>query len=292
MNKKGFTLVELLAVIIILSVVLLVVIPVVDSVVSGSKQTAYNAQIERIKQAASDWSISNAKYLPNEEGESITIYLGDLKANGFIAVDVKNPKTNKILSNNTTIVITNKDGDYDFEVNLVDISSDESPNAPILVIGGNIIDYVEVNQDGISYTIPTATAKKASGESINASYISYQIIKGNSVVSSIDTSTIGSYKIIYSVTDSGLTGTYEKLVEVRDTTKPVVSFSSSITSTVGSSINYTSGVNVTDNSGESITPSVDSSKVGSTVGTYYVYYTATDSSGNTTTIKREVIINN
>lgn len=292
MNRKGFTLVELLAVIIILSVILMVVIPVVDKVVSGSKETAYNAQIERIKQGASDWAITNAKYLPNENGESIIIYLGELKAKGFIPLDIKNPKTNKIMSNNSTITITNNNGDYSFDVNVIDISNSESPNAPILVISGSIIDYVEVNQDGVGYTIPSATAKKANGETISSSYISYQIVKGNSVVSSVDTSTIGTYKIIYSVTSDGEIGTYEKIVEVRDTTSPVMSFASNISVAVGSSINYNTGVTVTDNSGEVITPNVDYSKVGSTAGTYNAFYTATDSSGNSTTIKREVIIHN
>lgn len=292
MNKKGFTLVELMAVIIILGVVLLLVLPAVDKTIKNSKQTAYKAQLDRIKKASSDWAISNAKYLPNEEGDSIVIYLGELKTSGLIDVNIKNPINNKILSNNSSITITKSNGNYVFDINLITLDSNESSNAPILIISGNIIDYIEVSQDSTTYTIPSVIAKDSDGNVISPSYVSYQIIKGSNVVSSINTNQIGSYKIIYTVTYNGESASYEKIVEVRDTTNPILSITSSINARVGETINYNSGVSVSDNSGEVITASVDYSGVGSTPGTYYAIYEAEDSSGNKVTKKREVVIHN
>ena len=54
---------------------------------------------------------------------------------------------------------------------------------------------------------------------------------------------------------------------------------------------FLAGVTVSDNSGEEIIPTVDSSNVENVKGIYYVYYTATDSSGNSLTERKEVIVN-
>ena len=53
--------------------------------------------------------------------------------------------------------------------------------------------------------------------------------------------------------------------------------------------NLLNGVIVSDNSGEIITPVVDS-QIEEHQGTYYVMYTATDSSGNSITKRRMVVV--
>ena len=59
MNKKGFTLVELLAVIIIISVVITLVFPSVSSIISQSKNTVRDVQINKILDAAYDYTLKN-----------------------------------------------------------------------------------------------------------------------------------------------------------------------------------------------------------------------------------------
>ena len=63
MNKKGFTLVELLAVIIVISVVSLIIFPVVTKQISKSKQDLYNIQVENIIKAAKDMVLDNRELL-------------------------------------------------------------------------------------------------------------------------------------------------------------------------------------------------------------------------------------
>src|SRR5574344_1917917 len=114
MNKKGFTLAELMGVIIILSIILLLTLPAVDKIIKNSKERAYQEQVTSISKAASDWALSNSSLLPDEDGNSITIYLSEIKLSGSIAIDIKNTKTGNLLSNNTYVVITKKNNMYEY----------------------------------------------------------------------------------------------------------------------------------------------------------------------------------
>ncbi len=66
MNRKAFTLIELIAVIVILSLVALVVFPAVNSVIRNSREKAYENQIKTIVKAAEECSYENTAILPNE----------------------------------------------------------------------------------------------------------------------------------------------------------------------------------------------------------------------------------
>ncbi len=292
--KKGFTLIKLLAVIIILSVISVITIPVVNNLIRNANQHAYNENIEVIKKAAYDWTILNPRLLPDNENESIVIYLGELKLNGNVDRNIKNPLTGKFFSNNTSVVVTKVGDSYNFEVNAVDLSENSTnASAPLLVIEGNIVDYVEVTQENVTYTVPGASAKSSDGIDISSSYISYQIFKDDLEVSEVDLSTLGLYTIKYSVTYNGETGIYEKKVIVRDTTKPTLNVGENIICEIDdlpTNEDLLSDVTVTDNSGETITPTIRS-EVRNEEGTYYVYYDASDSSGNSVTKRKEVIVN-
>ena len=63
MNKKGFTLVALLAVIVILAVVSVIVFPNISSIIISSKQTLHDDQIKDILVSGEKWATDNNKYL-------------------------------------------------------------------------------------------------------------------------------------------------------------------------------------------------------------------------------------
>ena len=290
--KKGFTLVELLAVIVILSILTVVTVPVVNSIIRNANQHVYDENINAIKSAAYDWTLLNPRLLPENENESIIVYLGELKLNGNIDRNIKNPLTGNYFSNNTSVVITKINGQYSFEVNPIDLVGTDIEGAPLLVISGNIVDYEEVTQESVTYTVPSASAKTSDGEPISSSYISYQIFKDDNVVSNVDLSSLGVYTIKYSVTYNNVTGVYEKKVIVRDTTKPTLDVGENIQCMVDylpTNEKLLEDVIVTDNSGEVITPTIRS-EIKNEEGVYYVYYDATDSSGNTITKRKEVIV--
>ena len=129
MNNKGFTLVELLAVIIIISLLALLANTSVTKVVRDSKSELYASQIQMIKLAAESWGSENIDKLP-DSGQCKYLTLGDLKNYGLLDSSVKNPKTDKEFSNNLNIKITateNKFGktNISYEVDSNDISECE-----------------------------------------------------------------------------------------------------------------------------------------------------------------------
>lgn len=113
-NKKGFTLLELLAVLVIIGLIALVTIPAIVGVVKNSKDTLYQKQIESIESAARLWGSDHILDLPN--GESGTCYYNDinncaetyqkliidlqlLQNNGYISSDLKNTNTKELFEN-------------------------------------------------------------------------------------------------------------------------------------------------------------------------------------------------
>ncbi len=295
--KKGFTLIELLAIIVVLGFIAVITVPIVNDSITYAAEKVYNANIEAIKKAASDWSLTNTKMLP-DNGESIIVYLGELKTMGNIDMSIKNPKTGKLLSNNTSVTIANENNQFTYTVNVVEVDRNDL-DAPLLVIEGDIVDYIEVSHASNFETVeeshmtemPSAVARSKEGFALNNAVITTQIFKDDEAVSYIDLTSIGTYTVIYNVTFDGQVGTYTKKIVVRDTTKPELNIGDSIICSVDNlPSNLLADVTVSDNSNEVITPIVDS-RVENRKGIYYVYYTAADSSGNSVTLRREVIVN-
>ena len=96
MNKKnGFTLTELLGIIIILGVVTLIVFPLINKTIKDSKLDAYNAQVKTIIEAAKTWAVNNPNRLPeidSETEENVSVL--ELISTGYI----KDANNNQIVN--------------------------------------------------------------------------------------------------------------------------------------------------------------------------------------------------
>ena len=126
--------------------------------------------------------------------------------------------------------------------------------------------------------------------------------KGSSVyspVDSVDTSLLGIYSLTYSQKDSSENDPVSearRIVEVKDRTPPVITLLGSNPYILRYGTEYVEpGYKVIDNYDGDITNNSDLVKVrpviGDTLGTYYVYYNAIDTNGNSTIeVKRTVII--
>lgn len=124
MNKKGLTLVELMAVIVVLAVIALIVTPNVLKEISKYHNKMYDTQINNIISAAKNWAIDeiNEKHClicvpennlvsnidcnnggegcieSKDPGSSTVVFLSTLIDDGYLKDDLENPKTGKPFS--------------------------------------------------------------------------------------------------------------------------------------------------------------------------------------------------
>lgn len=95
---KGFTLVELMAVITILVILSLVIVPIIDKNVKRSKQEMYDIQIENIRMAGVNYFSDNFSLRPSINSYC-SISLDSLISNGYMSSNVYNPKTGESFEN-------------------------------------------------------------------------------------------------------------------------------------------------------------------------------------------------
>ena len=118
MNKriKGFTLVELLAVIVILSLLLLLAVTTVSSQFKNSKDELYDTQLNNVKLAAEMWGSDNKVKL-NSISDCVTLTLGYLKDEGYVDANIKNTYTKELFKDGEVFVnITKETNRYKYEV--------------------------------------------------------------------------------------------------------------------------------------------------------------------------------
>ena len=115
-EKKGFTLVEVLSIIVLLGLVALLAFPSVDRYLKDARQKAYNTQINNIALSAENWGVDNKLLLPKGEGETMEITLGFLIDEGYVDFDIVNPITKKTLSKELVILIKKTGNIYNYEV--------------------------------------------------------------------------------------------------------------------------------------------------------------------------------
>lgn len=108
MNKKGFTLVELLATLIVLALVMSLGTYSITSIIKNSKEKNYKLLISNIKDAAESY-YNECEYMPtikcNEKGAGYQVTLSELIASGFLKGNDEDDLNNKVIDprNNTDI---------------------------------------------------------------------------------------------------------------------------------------------------------------------------------------------
>lgn len=91
MKNKGYTLIELLAVFVILGVIVMISVPIVSSVLNSSKSKSYDEQVKILENAARTYMSENSTLLP-DENDSYNVTIDELKNSGLLKdEDIKNP---------------------------------------------------------------------------------------------------------------------------------------------------------------------------------------------------------
>lgn len=210
MKKRGFTLVELLAVLSILGALALLITPVIFQSVSKFETGAYEKQIKIIEVAATNFASDYLKQMPTKIGQHIYITIGDLKAEGYLDKNLKNPLTDQAFPNDSIIKIIRKKND--FKVKYDDTTGTTSNNsnlkeinAPVITLSGDKIIKLNV---GDGYIEPGVKG------SVNGVVISYK--KYNKSVTISDLNNKGIYTVYYSLTNNGITQVVTRNVIVGD----------------------------------------------------------------------------
>lgn len=289
-NKKGFTFVELLAVITIIGVLALILLPTIEKIKKTNNEKVYQQQLDNIVLSLKSWASDNRIYLPEKENGVLTITLGNLKADGYIEYEVKNPLTDKCFDNGMALIIKKIKRNYDYSIDLSTIKESDNCefnlDSPVIALNGNMVEYVEVNS---IYVDKGVIAKDKDGNDITGNVAVVITGSGNAV----DTSRIGNqYIITYSVTDNDITAQLSRTIKIVDTKAPelIIPSDVAIESSV-TSLDLMEGVSATDNSGENIEVTTKGNVDFGVVGKYTITYTAKDSSDNINSKKRTITIN-
>ena len=114
--KKGFTLVELLAIITIMGLIALIAIPTVVTMIKNSRKDLCEIEVKNIISSAKNWAGNNMDLLP-EENESITVSIKTLKEKGYLSSDLNNPLNGELIEDTLEVTIYNNKGnlEYSFE---------------------------------------------------------------------------------------------------------------------------------------------------------------------------------
>ena len=154
MNRKGFTLLELLATIIILGLITVVVIGTALPLLNRGSNEYYKNQENMLVLAARDYFADHRSKLPKEIGETATVTLGELIKGKYID-PIKDKDGNDCDKDKTTVTvqkITNKD--YQYYVTLVCGTNKEKP-------------IYETEKDNQKPTIAFSPNKESTKEEIN-----------------------------------------------------------------------------------------------------------------------------
>lgn len=313
MKKNGFTLVELLGVIVILIVIFLVIYPATRVIINRSETTVYQTQVNKMLKATYDYSLNNLSILPTKN-EKNYITLSELIYNGYLD-PLKNPNTNDFFPDDSIISIENvgnkyrnrdkyaiKYGDYLYKAEFDEMdTADYLNNKPRIVIE-NVVEtskgYTIILNQGDVYTENNIIVYKneTSSEDItNNTKIIKNIFFNNEIVNSVDTSKIGIYSVKYVAVSRDITGKVYSSSEVlkitiSDTLAPTLTIPTNNTiSTTDTTFDIMAGVSCTDNSGKCDVTYTGIINFG-VIGTYTLEYKATDSSGNVTTQKRIITV--
>lgn len=109
MTRRGFTLVELLAVIVVLGLISLLTIPVVDRIIKDNREKADDVNVDTILNAAYDYVQQNPSKIPESNNDATTEFtLEDVINAGLLKEDITNPKTNAFYAKDSKITVTFK----------------------------------------------------------------------------------------------------------------------------------------------------------------------------------------
>lgn len=154
--KKGFTLVELLCVIVIIAIISLITFPKITRNINNAKEELYNTQIKNIEKAGEKWAIDNKDYLDKYHVNDTFITLNLLKETKYLEKEaILSPKDKKVMDG--CILISYSENKYDYKYIEEDCTlsqTDLSEYSNSYIIYDYDIDKYEITKKEDNMNIP------------------------------------------------------------------------------------------------------------------------------------------
>ncbi len=113
MKKNAFTLIELLAILVILSVLVIILIPTLKDSIDEAKKSAYDDQVNTIIGAAETYFI-NSNFRVDSENPKV-MYLNDIVSSGYInSKKLVNPVTEDAMTGCVLIKYYSRQYHYEY----------------------------------------------------------------------------------------------------------------------------------------------------------------------------------
>ena len=123
MKKKGFTLVELLGVIVILGIIATITVPLIQRTIVENTEKAYNDQVTSFEKAAKNYVASDVYNMTSCQTRICTVSLKELQEKGYLpSGDIVNPITDKNFDMENVVDITYDGSTFSYNY---DTSQDE-----------------------------------------------------------------------------------------------------------------------------------------------------------------------
>ena len=118
-KKKGFTLIEVLAVIIIIGIIAIIAVPLVSNYIEGASTAAYKTYEKSMQQAAENMKLDcmdRAGCLELDKGDTEKVYLYELIEDGYID-EMKDPESSMTCRSDISYVTVTRDYSDEFIYN-------------------------------------------------------------------------------------------------------------------------------------------------------------------------------
>ena len=289
MNKyKGFTLIELIGVILLLTIISMIVFPIVLTGIKNTKKQLSEATKAIIFSGATNYITTYQNSFRKTEGNVYCITLKELSTNGNISSNMELQTEN--ISFNSFVKVDVEDGKYKFSIADECETKLDIPGISLSVIGDPFNQHGWANADFYVNIVGTGSSYKyCMDDSICTPTVEIKKSGGTALVSRESaTNYVCAQAINYEGQSEVVCSSAYKL----DKTAPSITGVTDIEAEINTILDLKSGVTSTDSlSGVAGTFSYTPEIIDSSLpGVSNITYQATDLAGNHTEIKRKITI--
>ncbi len=149
--KKGFTLIEIIAVILILAIILVIAVPSFNSVIKEAKAKLYKTLNDTVVKTTKTYAAENVHLMPTEEGDSIEVTVDELISTGYLK-QLTNPEDKEDTCNGYVIITRLADEQYAYNPHINCSTDIASSTEDGLILHYTFDDFQEPTTNLAPYT--------------------------------------------------------------------------------------------------------------------------------------------